>query len=835
MEKNPQKFESSQSASSDRMKRSRILYQSYLSRRSAGENIETEDFVRMFPQYEKELRSLFEKVRSRTASHEDLFAETDRGDTSKKDSKILGDFRIIREIGSGGMATVFEAEQISLKRKVALKVLPAHLSLSERAVKRFRREAEAGSRQRHPGIVAIYAVGQHEDMHFIAEELVGNGFTLADRLEKLRKKGTLPIGYYRRTAKLILSVAEALNHAHASSVFHRDIKPSNILLNAKNDPVVTDFGLAKIEDALNLSRTGDFCGTPFYMSPEQAMSSRIGIDHRTDIYSLGVTLYECLTLKVPFKGKSPTEVLKKVLFKEAVDPREVNPKVPGDLALICLKAMEKDPGHRYQTMQELADDLGRYIHGEVILAKPAGPGKKLIKIIKRNRLMSSAVSLIFLIVISFLSYILWSYPQILNERNHVTHINRFLVDVLFAPHPEQEGNDVTMIEAIDRATAKMQDGFVTDPETEIEIRNTIGSVYQGLGGYDRAVIQHRRAWELSEKELGSEHIATLRSRNDLGCALMFSMNANDWLEAETHLLSARDGFEKRYGNEADETLQALNNLAVVFHKLEREEEAEAFHREVLATRMKVLGPLHKDTLTTRNNLGAVLLEQKKYQEAQKMIEEVYQDRKQVLKEDHPDTLRSRFNLACCYTRLGKYESAESHFKETYYLQAKKLKKGHPHTLKTLEELHELLFEQERIEEALSLADELLEYYNEPFDEEGVRKKLRYTIRKAIILTNSGQFKDAEELFNNGNRIARDALPRIDLERADFFRIHASFLFGVLKDYNRAEKLLLECFEVYLELHGNDHEVTQEVIAKLVRIYIELKDEENESLFRNRLN
>ncbi len=312
---------------------------------------------------------------------------------------VLGDFRILRKIGSGGMGEVYEAEQVSLKRKVALKVLPSHLSFSDVTVKRFKREAEAGGRQRHPGIVAIYAVGEHEGYHYIAQELVEEGRSVSDRLAELRKTKKLPIGYFREVADIVANTADALQHAHKSKVIHRDVKPSNILLKPDGAPKVSDFGLAKVEGALALSSTGDFAGTPYYMSPEQAMARRMGIDHRTDIYSTGATLYEMLSLERPFKGKTSHEVFQKIMLQEPVDPRKLNPRVPRDLSVICLKAMEKNPDHRYQTMKEFAADLNRFLSGDVIQAKLSGPGTRLLKWVKRNHKLTTTMSITMLIVV----------------------------------------------------------------------------------------------------------------------------------------------------------------------------------------------------------------------------------------------------------------------------------------------------------------------------------------------------------------------------------------------------------------------------------------------------
>ena len=336
---------------------------------------------------------------------------------STKPPDTIGDFKIIREIGRGGMGTVYEAEQISLQRKVALKILPSHLSFSDDAVRKFHREAEAGGRQSHPGIVAIHAVGEHEGLHYIAQELVGDGTTLSDRLEEIRRFDEQPPGYFRRVVQLISDVTDALRHAHDSGVIHRDIKPSNILLADEWRPKVTDFGLAKVEDALALSRTGDLAGTPYYMSPEQAMSKRIEIDRRTDIYSLGVTLYEMLTLKRPFEGRTSHEILKKIMVVDPLDPHKTNPNAPRDLSVICSKAMEKLPAKRYQSMEEFGDDLKRYIRGDAILAKPVGLVTRFRKRVKRNPVTSAAVGMgVMAVVILVLYVLLWSYPRIRFEK-----------------------------------------------------------------------------------------------------------------------------------------------------------------------------------------------------------------------------------------------------------------------------------------------------------------------------------------------------------------------------------------------------------------------------------
>ena len=361
----------------------------------AGDRPDPDAFCQNHPECGAELRQRIESFLDAARS---FVHEKGGGGPADRESavddifrgKILGDFRIIGAIGRGGMARVYEAEQISLKRRVALKILSPHLSFSKQAVWKFRREAEAGSRQTHAGIVSVFAVGSIRGTHYIAQELVAGARTVADRLEELRRDPVLPRGHFRQTAALIATVSRALTHSHCSGVIHRDLKPSNILLTEEGAPKVTDFGLARVEGALALSQSGDFAGTPYYMSPEQARSSRSAIDRRTDIYSLGVTLYEALTLHRPFDGDTSHEVIKKILLLEPRDPRKINARVPRDLAVICLKAMEKEPGKRFQTMEELTEDLERFLEGEPILARPSHWISRPVKWVRRHKLLSVA-------------------------------------------------------------------------------------------------------------------------------------------------------------------------------------------------------------------------------------------------------------------------------------------------------------------------------------------------------------------------------------------------------------------------------------------------------------
>lgn len=314
---------------------------------------------------------LAELLVRRGVLHADQAAALCRGELP---TLLLGDYLVLEELGRGGMGVVYAAQQVSLRRRVALKVLPLASILDGRSFERFKNEARAAAALDHPNAVQVYAVGCASGMHYYAMQYI-EGCTAADQIADARRappsaEAVPAAERYRRIARLGIQAAEALEHAHQLGIVHRDIKPSNLLVDAGDHLWITDFGLAMIEAEANLTVTGGMLGTLRYMSPEQTEGDRRVLDHRTDIYSLGVTLYEMLTLRPAFPDDRPQRLLRQIPQEEPPPPRAIDRRIPKDLETIVLKAIRKDPADRYPTAQALADDLKRFLESRPILAKP---------------------------------------------------------------------------------------------------------------------------------------------------------------------------------------------------------------------------------------------------------------------------------------------------------------------------------------------------------------------------------------------------------------------------------------------------------------------------------
>ncbi len=393
----------------------------YLAELEAGKAPSRSQFLDRYPDLKAPLAACLEGLElvhkaagSSTSSASQPSLRSTLGEIDFVAADPLGDFRIVGEIGRGGMGIVYEAFQLSLGRMVALKVLPFASALNPRHLQRFKNEAQAAAQLHHNNIVPVYAVGHERGVHFYAMQLI-DGQSVSSLIRDLRAqagkttgdhassvRGQLPptpttrtppkpksghetislaggslstqrshrsTEFYRTAARLMVQAATALEHAHSFGVIHRDIKPANLLLDSRGNLWVTDFGLAQIMADGQLTHTGDLVGTLAYMSPEQAGGGKSPLDHRTDIYSLGATLYEMLTLEPLFGGNNRPAILHRILNDEPVPPRSLDRAIPVELETIVLKAVSKSPADRYKNAQEMADDLQRFLDNKPILAR----------------------------------------------------------------------------------------------------------------------------------------------------------------------------------------------------------------------------------------------------------------------------------------------------------------------------------------------------------------------------------------------------------------------------------------------------------------------------------
>jgi serine/threonine protein kinase len=444
------------------------VLKNYLAELEAGARPDPKEFAARFPELGEELLDHLMNLEFIERAASGLRSTDASTSPPPLVSQTLGDFQIIREVGRGGMGVVYEAVQQSLGRRVALKILAHSGELDEKRLRRFKNEVLAAAQLHHANIAPVYAVGCEHGFHYFAMQFI-EGETLAAVVAAIRDRAAIdprsPTGadgptatlthnspdaalplaaaadtggpgpspstspeyskdrrsvdlldqyrlhrraYFRTAAQVGIEAALALEHAHQLGVIHRDIKPGNLILDHSGHLWLTDFGLARLASEVGPTVTGDFVGTLRYMSPEQALARRGLLDQRTDIYSLGVTLYELVTLKPAFPGEDRAESFRQIAFEEPTLPRRLDRSIPLDLETILLKAMTKEPAGRYQTAQDMADDLRRFLEDQPVGARRPGPLQRTAKWCRRHRSVVTATIAMAIIGLAFSVWFFWS-------------------------------------------------------------------------------------------------------------------------------------------------------------------------------------------------------------------------------------------------------------------------------------------------------------------------------------------------------------------------------------------------------------------------------------------
>ncbi len=425
----------------------------------------------------------------------------------------IAHFQCLRLIGRGGMGEVWEAIDLDLKRRVALKLLPLGTDAGSLELARFRREAEAAGNIRHDGIVAVYSAGASGGRAYIAYELVPGGRTLRHWLDELARASELPSDHDLRVARWFVELCAALEAAHSSGVIHRDLKPQNVLLTPEGRPKIADFGLAKIEGADALSHSGSFVGTWPYASPEQVASDGRPLDARSDVFSLGVTLYECLTLRRPFTGDTSQQIAHQILEFDPPDPRAVRSRCSRELAVICAKAIEKSRERRYSSSREFGDDLRRFLAHEPIAAREPSSLERAVKWTRRHPTSSTAISLSSIVFLTLMVLFLnvdrarrdalsanvalrAARGEALANARHALEeaalardesaiseqVTSFLIDMFDDANPNNgAGEQVTASQVLDRALLRIRSDRSMDLRTRARLEVRLATVFAALG------------------------------------------------------------------------------------------------------------------------------------------------------------------------------------------------------------------------------------------------------------------------------------------------------------------------------------------------------------------
>jgi eukaryotic-like serine/threonine-protein kinase len=767
---------------------------------------------------------------------------------------VIGRYHLLQKIGEGGMGEVWLAEQKEpVRRRVALKLVKAGMN-SREVIARFESERQALALMDHPAIAKVFDAGSTPEgaPYFVMEYVAGVPITNYCDNHRLNTRERLD---------LFMRVCEGVQHAHQKAIIHRDLKPSNILVinvDGRAAPKIIDFGVAKaltqkLTADTMFTRVGALLGTPQYMSPEQADSAGEDIDTRTDVYSLGIILYELLAGAPPLdlrriafdeflrrlREEEPSKPSTKIRTQDAAtstalahkrqtEPLALAKEIRGDLDSITLKALEKERSRRYGSPSDLAADIGRHLNNEAVLAVPPSAAYRARKFARRYRVALATAGAFLLVLLAAAGISVWQSIRATKQRDRADAaaasaqaVNDFLQNDLLAqagassqvgPSAKPDP-DLKVRTALDRAAARIAGKFDRQPEVEAAIRETIGQTYTDLGLYPEAQKQLDHALDLYRRVLGAENPKTLQTMNRLGET---AARQGKYPEAEA-IFSRTLGIQRRVvGPEHPDTLLSMNNLASSYFYQGKSAEAEALYRQTFEIQSRVLGPAHSETLASLNGLASSYQQQGKYAEAEALHRQTLENRRRVLGPEHPRTLASMNNVGIDEFRQGKLAEAETIWSQTLEIRRRVLGPQHPDTLQSMNNLATLYGQEGKYAEAEVLFSQNLEIKRSVLGPQHP-DTLYSAANLAVAYQLQGKYAQAEALFKQTLEIQRRTLGPEHPWTIQTLAGMAS-MYQRQGKYDAAEKFAAETLAAQRHLSGSENPDTMDAAADLALAY-----------------
>ena len=796
------------------------------------------------PDLRREVESLLEYVSSEFLPDRKPIRQLISDDTDFEAVDSIGEYKVLELLGQGGMGLVYLAEQEQpVQRQVALKVIKWGLDTRE-FVARFETERQALALMNHPNIARVYDAGSTDaGRPYLVMEYV-QGVPLLDHCDRQR------LGVRERLA-LFNEICEGVQHAHHKGVIHRDIKPSNILVamqDGKAVPKIIDFGVAKATDrrltehAVH-TQLGLLIGTPEYMSPEQAEMTRQGVDTRTDIYSLGVVLYELLVGVSPFntpelRGAGYDE-LRRIIREQ--EPPTPSAKLNGlgedateiarsrssdrsslahalrlDLDWVTMKALEKDRARRYGSPAEFAADVKRYLANMPVQAGPPSTIYRARKFARRHRVgvAVSAAAIAGLIVFGVMTAI--QTHRIVRAQERTERVLEFLAGLYRVSEPsESRGRTISAREMLDEGAARIQWQLSDEPELQARMMHELGIVYTNLGLADEAEPLLSKALLVRRNLLGDDDPETLRTSNAV--AVLHELNGR-YEEAERLFVATLESRRQVLGEKHADTLISMSNLAGLYRLQGRYDQAESLSTRTLEIRRRVFGDDHADTLDSMSEMADLYLAEARYGEAERLYLETIETRERRLGQDHPDTLESKTGLAHVYEAQGLYHRAEPLHVETLETKRRVLGPKHPDTLASMISLALVYWRQDRHIEAEALYKDVLRVQRRVLGHDNPATLVTMN-NLALSYHTRNRLDEAERLYRETLEIKQRV---IGSENPGTLRA-ANNLAQVYVDqgrYSEAEPLLVDTLAT-LERKLPEHPLTLGSKFNLAELYVKL--------------